>query len=85
MANRKLNRPSDQRQAMLRSQVTSLLWYGKIETTLARAKEISSLAERLITVAIRECDNTAADRDPDRDQRSAFPPGGPPPCHALSV
>ena len=58
MANRKLNRPSDQRQAMLRSQVTSLLWYGKIETTLARAKEISSLAERLITVAIRECDNT---------------------------
>ena len=58
MANRKLNRPSDQRQAMLRSQVTSLLWYGRIETTLARAKEISSLAERLITVAIRECDNT---------------------------
>ena len=58
MANRKLGRPSDQRQAMLRSQVTNLIWYGRIETTLARAKEVSSIAERLITVAIRECDNT---------------------------
>ena len=58
MANRKLGRPSDQRQALLRNQVTNLIWYGRIETTLARAKEVSSMAERLITVAIRECDNT---------------------------
>ena len=36
MANRKLGRPSDQRMALLRNQVTNLLWYGKIETTLAR-------------------------------------------------
>ena len=58
MANRKLNRPTDQRMALLRNQVTNLIWYGRIETTLARAKEVSSIAERLITVAIRECDNT---------------------------
>ena len=58
MANRKLNRPTDQRMALLRNQVTNLIWYGRIETTLARAKEVSSMAERLITVAIRECDNT---------------------------
>jgi len=58
MANRKLGRPSDERMALLRNQVTNLLWYGKIETTLARAKEVSSLAEHLITVAMRECDNT---------------------------
>ncbi|MGI6239293.1 MAG: bL17 family ribosomal protein [Christensenellales bacterium] len=60
MANRKLNRPSDQRLALLRNQVTSLIWYGKIETTLPRAKEVSSVAERLITIAMRECENTIA-------------------------
>ena len=53
MANRKLGRPSDQRIALLRNQVTSLIWYGKIETTLPRAKEV-------ITIAMRECDNTIA-------------------------
>ena len=45
MAHRKLSRPSDQRQAMLRNQVTSLIWHGRIETTLQRAKEVSSIAE----------------------------------------
>ncbi len=58
MANRKLGRPTDQRKALLRNQVTSLIWYGRIETTLARAKEVSAVAEKLITLAARECDNT---------------------------
>ena len=58
MANRKLGRPTDQRMAMLRNQVTNLIWYGKIETTLARGKEVQSLAEHLVTIAMRECDNT---------------------------
>ena len=58
MANRKLGRPTDQRKALLRNQVTNLIWYGKIETTLARAKEVSAMAEHLITLAVRECDNT---------------------------
>ena len=58
MANRKLGRPSDQRIALLRNQVTSLIWYGRIETTLPRAKEVSSVAEHLITIAMRECENT---------------------------
>ena len=58
MANRKLGRPTDQRMALLRNQVTNLLWYGKIETTLARAKEVRAAAERLIALAARECDNT---------------------------
>ena len=58
MGNRKLGRPTNQRKALLRNQVTNLIWYGKIETTLDRAKEVRSSAERLITVAIRECDNT---------------------------
>lgn len=54
---RKLGRPSDQRQAILRNQVTGLIWHGRIETTEARAKEVRSIAERLITLAVRECDN----------------------------
>lgn len=58
MANRKLGRPTNQRKALLRNQVTNLLWYGRIETTLARGKEVQSLAEHLITVAMRQCDNT---------------------------
>lgn len=55
---RKLGRTADQRKALLRNQVTNLIWHGRIETTLARAKEVRSAAERLITLAIRECDNT---------------------------
>ena len=58
MANRKLGRPADQRKALLRNQVTNLIWYGKIETTLQRAKEVSSVAEHYINLAVRECENT---------------------------
>jgi len=54
---RKLGRPTDQRKAMLRSLVTSLIQYGKIETTEARAKEVVPIAERLIALAVKECDN----------------------------
>ena len=49
MAYNKLSRPSDQRRALLRNQVTALLWHGRIETTAARAKEVRSIAEKLIT------------------------------------
>ncbi len=58
MANqRKLGRTAAQRKALLRNQVTNLFWYGRIETTLAKAKEVRVMAERLITLAIKECDN----------------------------
>ena len=57
MAQRKLGRTADQRKALLRNQVTNLIWYGRIETTLARAKEVRSMAEHLITLAINECEN----------------------------
>ncbi len=58
MAMNKLNRPSDQRKALLRGLVTSLIWNGRIETTQARAKEVRSIAEKIITKAIREYENT---------------------------
>jgi large subunit ribosomal protein L17 len=57
---RKLGRSSDQRKALLRNQVTNLLWYGRIETTLARAKEVRSIAEKMVTLAIREHENTVS-------------------------
>lgn len=54
---RKLGRTSSQRKALLRNQVTSLLHNGKIVTTEAKAKEIRSIAEHLIALAVREKDN----------------------------
>ena len=49
--NRKLGKPTDQRMAMLRAMVTYLLENGQIKTTLARAKEVQPLAEKMITLA----------------------------------
>lgn len=54
---RKLGRKSDQRKALLRGQVTSLIYNGKIVTTEARAKEVRKIAEGLIALAVREKDN----------------------------
>ena len=48
---RKLGRPTASRMAMLRAMVTYLLENGKIETTVTRAKEVRSLAEKMITLA----------------------------------
>lgn len=54
---RKLGRTSDQRKALLRAQVTSLLQHGKIVTTEARAKEVKKIAEGLIALGVKEKDN----------------------------
>ena len=54
---RKLGRTSDQRNALLRNQVTAMLNNGKIVTTEAKAKEIRKQAESLIALAVREKDN----------------------------
>lgn len=48
--NRKLGRPTDQRIAMLKNLTTSLLENGKIETTVTRAKEVRSTADKMITL-----------------------------------
>lgn len=54
---RKLGRPTDQRKAMLKGLVTALFQNGRIETTEARAEEVKNIAEKLITLAIKEADN----------------------------
>ncbi len=56
---RKLGKPTDQRMAMLRQQVTDFLDNGKMETTVTRAKEIAPVAEKMITLGKK---NTLASR-----------------------
>lgn len=58
MAIAKLGRPSKERNAMLRGQVSSLLWNGKIETTFAKAKATARMAEKIITLAINSYEDT---------------------------
>ncbi len=58
MPNRKLGKPTDQRDAMLRNMTTALLWNGKLVTTATRAKEVRPIAEKLITLAVKEYKNT---------------------------
>ena len=55
--NRKLGRTTDIRMAMLRTLTTDLIMNGKVETTLARAKEVKAIADSLIALAIKEKDN----------------------------
>ena len=54
---RKLSRTSSQRKALLRNQVTNLLYHGRIVTTEAKAKEVKKIAEGIIALAIKEKDN----------------------------
>ena len=54
---RKLSRTSDQRRALLKNQVTALLYRGKIVTTEAKAKEVQKIAEGIIALAVKEKDN----------------------------
>ena len=54
---RKLGKTAPQRKALLRNQVTNLLYHGKITTTETRAKEVRRIAEKMITLAIKEKDN----------------------------
>lgn len=61
-ANKKLGRPTDQRKAILKNLVTSLIQYGRIETTETRAKEVKNIAEKLISLAVKECDNFTASK-----------------------
>ncbi len=56
--NRKLGRKTDQRVQLVNSQASQLLWHGRIETTLQRAKEVRRVAEKMVTLAIRTYTDT---------------------------
>ena len=55
--NRKLGRTADHRVAMLKNMTTSVILHGQIETTEAKAKEVKSLVDSMISLAIKEKDN----------------------------
>ncbi len=59
---RKLGVNSTQRLALIKNQASYLLWYGKIETTVARAKEVRSYAEKIITLAMNTYENTVEEK-----------------------
>ncbi len=69
---RKLGRTASQRKALLRNQVTALILNGKIRTTAAKAEEVQRIAEKIITLAIKEKDNfekvTIKAKEPVRDK-----------------
>lgn len=54
----KLGRTSKERNALLRGLASELLWYGKIETTEAKAKALQPYVEKLITKAVNTFDDT---------------------------
>ena len=55
---RKLGVNATQRIALLKNQATNLLWYGKIETTEARAKEVASYISKILTLAVNTYTDT---------------------------
>ena len=57
MANRKLGRTADHRQALLKNQVTNVILHGQITTTESKAKEVKSLVDSLMALACKEADN----------------------------
>lgn len=58
MTNQKLGRPSKETRALVRGQVSDLLWFGKIETTAAKARSVRSKAEKLLTLAINSYEDS---------------------------
>ncbi len=55
---RKLGKKTDVRLQMVYSQASELLWHGKIETTVDRAKEVRKVAEKMLTIAINTYEDT---------------------------
>ena len=63
MTNKKLGRPTKERMAVMRNQATDLLWYGRIETTLEKAKSLRSYTEKILTLAINTYEDTVKNAD----------------------
>ena len=69
MPGRKLGVTSTHRKSILRNLTSSLLWYGKIETTLARAKELRPYAEKVITLAVNSYTDTISETVTVKDEK----------------
>ena len=55
---KKLGLPTKERKALIRNQASTLLWHGKLETTLAQAKSVASYTEKVLTLAINTYEDT---------------------------
>ena len=69
MANTKMGRPSKERIALIRNQVSYLLWNGKLETTIAKAKSVAAQAEKIITLAINTYKDTVTVKKDIKDEK----------------
>ena len=69
MANTKMGRPSKERIALIRNQVSYLLWNGKLETTVAKAKSVAAQAEKIITLAINSYKDTVTVKKDIKDEK----------------
>lgn len=69
MKPKQLGRETSQHMAILRNQVSTLFWTGRVETTLARAKATASLAEKYLTLAINTyTDTVTVEKDVTNDK-----------------
>ena len=66
---RKLGMTATIRQSVLKNQATRLLWDDKLETTLARAKELQSYVEKIITLAINSYEDTIEETVTTKDSK----------------
>lgn len=71
---KKLGKRTDQRVALLYSQASQLLWNGKIETTVPRAKEVRRIAEKMITLAVRSYKDTVVVNKMKKNQKDELIP-----------
>ena len=69
MNTQKLGRPTDQRLAMVSGLASDLLWYGRIETTLDRAKAAARYAEKCITLAVRSYKDVVTEEKDTKDSK----------------
>ena len=68
---RKFGRESDHRKAMMRNLVTSLIKHGRIETTVAKAKEVRGLAEKTINWGVKVAEQSKKEgKDLTKDDRA---------------
>ncbi len=71
---KKLGKRTDQRVALLYSQASQLLWHGKIETTVPRAKQVRKIAEKLITLAVRSYKYTGVVKKMQKNEKDELIP-----------
>lgn len=71
---RKLGKRTDVRLAILYNQASQLLWNGKIETTVDRAKEVRKIAEKIITLGVKTYKDTVTVTKMKKNQKNELIP-----------